>query len=468
MSTSFEAAASHDQKFTQNKSEMTTAYKMRLRNGKDLMAGINSDFDAPSNLQPTNRSLGILASQRSSGGNCWNCLSSSGRKISERRTLNFVHLSDCPSAKKREMDDEASVQSNETTSYERRKSKTSKVVISSEKQLAKRQKADFPGYLEKANRLQFQHSNGWEQDLFLWRFDVTRLLDRNLLENFLKRLKQVQLLSFLERTCEVIAPPELIANFILQCRVEWISSTKRVIIYDLEAANLTKLHVEISRESFAEALQLPLVKTNHDEFSDYSNPKFFKSSKVEWLGTEYFGTLCQCSQMRFPLPNGYADCSICSKSNPPESFWLLDEIKDHSVKDLIHFIGLWIHDTSNTSCLRRAAISSVLEALNSRSALQIWTQQVWTNFLSTLETLKGLANCNFPSECSFSTAGVISALLSGHTRKLRSWNRIWLEWERETYIPGIKICKKMISHMHHSTLAAEEQESLMVYHRRSL
>ncbi|BBN15256.1 hypothetical protein MPTK1_6g18320 [Marchantia polymorpha subsp. ruderalis] len=389
---------------------MTTAYKMRLRNGKDLMAGINSDFDAPSNLQPTNRSLGILASQRSSGGNCWNCLSSSGRKISERRTLNFVHLSDCPSAKKREMDDEASVQSNETTSYERRKSKTSKVVISSEKQLAKRQKADFPGYLEKANRLQFQHSNG----------------------------------------------------------VEWISSTKRVIIYDLEAANLTKLHVEISRESFAEALQLPLVKTNHDEFSDYSNPKFFKSSKVEWLGTEYFGTLCQCSQMRFPLPNGYADCSICSKSNPPESFWLLDEIKDHSVKDLIHFIGLWIHDTSNTSCLRRAAISSVLEALNSRSALQIWTQQVWTNFLSTLETLKGLANCNFPSECSFSTAGVISALLSGHTRKLRSWNRIWLEWERETYIPGIKICKKMISHMHHSTLAAEEQESLMVYHRRSL
>ncbi|KAL2653851.1 hypothetical protein R1flu_021979 [Riccia fluitans] len=283
------------------------------------------------------------------------------------------------------------------------------------------------------------------RDCDLWIFEVSNLLDKDWLVGFLRRLKQVQLLDFFQRTIQVVAPRALILDFILESRVDRSSNPKGVLRYELQGFQGTALPIELTRETFAEILGLPTVESD-TALSEYRIPKAFQASAVEWLGQTYSGTICKCPQMRISPSTGFAECTQCC-SQRPETFWLCEEIKDSSIKHLIHFIGLWIHNARNTACLRRAAISSIVEALNSESARQIWTDEVWTNFLWTMEKLREAGSRNIRCESSFNTAGVISAILFGATRKLQGWNQAWEIWEKESDTPVIRTCREAISHV---------------------
>ncbi|KAL2620924.1 hypothetical protein R1flu_001129 [Riccia fluitans] len=300
-----------------------------------------------------------------------------------------------------------------------------------------------------------------------WRFDISYLLEEDLLLPFLRRLKQVELSSFFEKMYEIVAPRGLILDFILRCKVELqgppSSTGKRQLTYSLEKGNFATLSIKLTRESFAEILQLPVV-TEDTALVDYSQSR--SASRPEWLGGEYCAPLCDCSNSKATTwQDGFSRCSWCS-TKPLEPFWLTSEIKDPSIKNLIQFIGVWIHNTDDTSCLRKAAVNSLHEALVNGTGKQIWTQHLWKNFLWDLEKAKQhVEKHKEPYECHKSTAGVISAILCARFSKSASWNPTLKAWERSTFYPGMKTCRSMLKQVQMCE-GAVPGKTLQVYQRR--
>ncbi|KAL3687854.1 hypothetical protein R1sor_014163 [Riccia sorocarpa] len=302
------------------------------------------------------------------------------------------------------------------------------------------------------------------------RFDVSHLLEEHLLLPFLRRLKQVQLLSYFERMYEIVAPRGLILDFITRSEVELqgpSGASKRQLTYNLEyqKGNLATVNIKLTRDSFAEILQLPVVTDYRTALLEYSDVK--SVSKPEWLGPRYYGPLCDCPSCEELIdPNGLSTCTSCS-SKPLEPFWLTDEIKDTSIKYLIRFIGLWIHNTDDTCCLRRAAVNTLHEALITGKGKQIWTQHLWTNFLWDLEKAKRhLEEQEEPYIFHVSTAGVVSSILCAHFKTLPSWIPTLRAWDRATFFPGMNACRSMLKQVRISNGGAPEQV-LQVYQRRA-
>ncbi|BBN09262.1 hypothetical protein MPTK1_4g18300 [Marchantia polymorpha subsp. ruderalis] len=215
-------------------------------------------------------------------------------------------------------------------------------------------------------------------------------------DDFFKKLQQVQLLDFFQKTCAVIAPRELIANFILDCKVEKVSSKEKKITYELPFRS--KRTLQLTETRFAHILQLP---TTESELTEQSS-EFF--DQIDWLGSRHI--------------------------SGSETYWSISEIKDPAMKDLYRYLSKWIFRLTSNIKISRSQILPVCEALEGNAV--DWTQYLWPKFVSAIEKMKESAKHNKACKCSI--AGLVSAILFEHTNELGGiWTQAWDAWgETET------------------------------------
>ncbi|KAL3679227.1 hypothetical protein R1sor_022183 [Riccia sorocarpa] len=132
-----------------------------------------------------------------------------------------------------------------------------------------------------------QCESAFAKDYELWKFDVNYLVNQDALVNFLRRLKQVQLLDFFQRIALILDPRALILNFILESRIDRSSNSTGVLRYELQRlpglGEGQNLRLKLTRESFANILGLPMVESEA-ALDEYRFHKLFQASAVGWLG----------------------------------------------------------------------------------------------------------------------------------------------------------------------------------------
>ncbi|KAL2653791.1 hypothetical protein R1flu_021919 [Riccia fluitans] len=248
---------------------------------------------------------------------------------------------------------------------------------------------------------------------------MSNLLDKDWLVGFLRRLKQVQLLDFFQRTIQVVAPRALILDFILESRVDRSSNPKGVLRYELQGFQGTALPIELTRESFAEILGLPTVESD-TALSAYRIPKAFQASPVEWLGQTYSASR-DILAMR-------GDQRLVYQT--PHSFhWPVDT--QRSEHCLFEKCG---HKLNSGG----AEFRKYQADMDTRSL---------DEFLWTMEKLREAGSRNIRCESSFNTASVISAILFGASRNLQNWNQAWEITFLLSVTPAIRTCREAISHV---------------------
>ncbi|KAL2632133.1 hypothetical protein R1flu_016819 [Riccia fluitans] len=229
-------------------------------------------------------------------------------------------------------------------------------------------------------------------------------------EEFFQKLQEVQLLKFFQKTSAVIAPKELIANFILDCKVEKVSSKEKKITYELPFRS--KRTLQLTETRFAHILQLP---TAESELTEQSSDFF---DLIDWLGDRHI--------------------------SGSETYWSISEIRDPAMKELYKYLSKWIFRLTSNIKISRSQILPVCEALEGNAV--DWTQYLWPKFIYSIEKMKESAKHNKACKCNI--AGLVSAILFEHTNELGGiWTQAWDAWGETETPERVKVWNAIIKRL---------------------